>query len=52
MNPQSVILETLANVNAALAQDSNALTSTRSGEVNAGAAYVELVRELVALARP
>lgn len=43
------ILETLARINSALSQDSNALTSTRSGEVNPGAAYVELVRELLTL---
>ena len=46
------IIETLARINSTLAQDSNALTATRSGEVNPGAAYIELVRELVALARP
>lgn len=46
------LLDTLARINAALAQDSNALTSTRSGEVNPGAAYIELIRELVSLARP
>jgi hypothetical protein len=47
-----IILETLARINQALAQDGNALTSTRSGEVNPGAAYIELVRELVSRARP
>jgi hypothetical protein len=46
------ILDTLARINQTLAQDSNALTSTRSGEVNPGAAYIELVRELLTLARP
>lgn len=46
------ILETLSRVNATLAADANALTSTRSGEVNPGAAYIELVRELLALAKP
>jgi hypothetical protein len=43
------ILETLARINSALAQDANSLTSTRSGEVNPGAAYIELVRELLTL---
>jgi hypothetical protein len=54
MNPETsfIILETLARVNSALAADANALTSTRSGEVNPGAAYIELVRELLALSKP
>jgi len=45
----SIIIDTLRRVNTALAADPNALTSTRSGEVNPDAAYIELVRDLVKL---
>ncbi len=49
MKTKSIILETLANINAAIAADKNALTSTRAGEVSPERAYIELVRELLAL---
>ena len=49
---KTIALETLARVNSALAADANALTSTRYGEINPGAAYIELVRELLALSKP
>ena len=51
MTPRAtLILETLARVNAALHKDPNALTTCRDGSVNPEKAYIELVQELLALA--
>lgn len=47
--PQEVVLETLDNVNKLVKDDPNCLTSTKSGEVNPGRAYIELVRDLLQL---
>jgi len=55
MNPETrtaIILATLEQINLAYQSGrTNALTSTRGGEVNPDAAYIELVRELLALAK-
>lgn len=45
-----IILTTLDNVNSAYnGGQNNTLTSTDAGEVNPGAAYIELVRRLLSL---
>lgn len=48
---RKIVLETLDRVNFQITQNSNALVSTRSGEVNPETAYIELVKELLDLAK-
>lgn len=49
-NTNQVIVETLARINALLASDANAITTTRSGCVAPEQAQIELIREVLALA--
>ncbi len=46
-----IVLETLAQINASLKSDSNACVSTRGGWVAPEQAYIELVREVLELAK-
>ena len=47
-----IILETINQVNSAYnGGKNNSLTTTRGGEVNPDAAYLELLREILALAK-
>lgn len=46
-----IVLETLDQINVALKRDPNALTCTRGGSVAPEQAYLELVRELLALTK-
>jgi len=46
---QRIVLETLDNVNKSLKSNNNSLTSTRSGAVDPDRAYIDLVRELLAI---
>lgn len=48
---RTIVLETLDRINFQFAQNSNALVTTRGGEVNPETAYIELVRELLDLAK-
>jgi hypothetical protein len=43
------IFETLRLVNDAVVKDKNALTSTSSGEVNPGKAYIQLIQSILKL---
>jgi hypothetical protein len=47
----TIILETLDRINAQLASNSNALVISRAGNVDPETAYIELVRELLYLAK-
>lgn len=44
-----VILKTLWMINNALADDRNALTATKNGEVNPARAYIELIQDILKL---
>lgn len=46
-----IVLETLDRINAKLDSHSNALVTSRAGNVDPETAYIELVRELLALAK-
>lgn len=48
---QAIVLETLERINAQLASNSNALVISRAGNVDPETAYIELVRELLTLAK-
>lgn len=51
MKNKQIILDTLARINAAITSDANAISTTRSGEINPERAYIELVREVLELSK-
>ena len=46
-----IILETIDRLNASLASNSNALVTTKGGDVDPESAYIELIRDLIELAK-
>lgn len=46
-----IILETIDRINASLSSNSNALVTTKGGDVDPESAYIELIRDLIELAK-